>query len=176
MIFIIILFLLLADQLAKLLAARNLLLNQSVPLIKGIFHLTLIHNRGAAFGILKNHTPLFIFISILAVILISFAIQNNKSRKYSFYGMGKYKALSQPLQIAESHRRRRFSCNISLALMLSGALGNLVDRLRLGYVIDFLDFRIWPVFNLADSAITIGAILLGYSILKNAETRVGNPE
>jgi len=122
-----------------------------VPLIKGIFHLTLIHNRGAAFGILKNHTPLFIFISILAVILIYFAIQNNKSQKYSFY-------------------------NISLALILSGALGNLIDRLRLGYVIDFLDFRIWPVFNVADSAITIGAILLGYSILKNTETRARKPE
>ena len=122
-----------------------------MPLIKGIFHLTLIHNRGAAFGILKNHTPLFIFISILAVILIYFAIQNNKSQKYSFY-------------------------NISLALILSGALGNLIDRLRLGYVIDFLDFRIWPVFNVADSAITIGAILLGYSILKNTETRARKPE
>ena len=151
MIFIIALSVLFTDQLAKLLAARNLLLNQSVPLIKGIFHLTLIHNRGAAFGILKNHTPLFIFISILAVILISFAIQNNKSRKYYFY-------------------------NISLALILSGAMGNLIDRLRLGYVIDFLDFRIWPVFNVADSAITIGAILLGYSILRNTETRAGKPE
>lgn len=151
MIFIIALSVLFTDQLAKLLAARNLLLNQSVPLIKGIFHLTLIHNRGAAFGILKNHTPLFIFISILAVILISFTIQNNKSQKYSFY-------------------------NISLTLILSGALGNLIDRLRLGYVIDFLDFRIWPVFNVADSAITIGAILLGYSILKNTETRARKPE
>ncbi len=146
MIFIITLSILFTDQLTKLLATQNLLLNQSAPLIKGIFHLTLIHNRGAAFGILKNQTPLFIFISILAVILIYLALRNNKYKKYSFY-------------------------NISLALILAGALGNLIDRLRLGYVIDFLDFRIWPVFNVADSAITIGAILLGYAILKSPETR-----
>ena len=146
MIFIITLSILFTDQLTKLLATQNLLLNQSAPLIKGIFHLTLIHNRGAAFGILKNQTQLFIFISILAVILIYSALRNNKHKKYSFY-------------------------NISLALISAGALGNLIDRLRLGYVIDFLDFRIWPVFNVADSAITIGAILLGYAILKSPETR-----
>ena len=141
MIFIITLSIFFTDQLTKLLATQNLLLNQSAPLIKGIFHLTLIHNRGAAFGILKNQIPLFIFISILAVILIYLALRNNKYKEYSFY-------------------------NISLALILAGASGNLIDRLRLGYVIDFLDFRIWPVFNVADSAITIGAILLGWSIIR----------
>ncbi len=145
MILIIALSILFLDQFAKLLATKNLLLNQSVPLIKGIFHLTLIHNRGAAFGILKNQTLLFIFISVFAVILIYFVLWNNKYKRFSFY-------------------------NISLSFILAGALGNLIDRLRLGYVIDFLDFRIWPVFNVADSAITIGAILLGYSILKNTET------
>ncbi len=145
MIFIITLSILFTDQLTKLLVIQNLLLNQSVPLIKGIFHLTLIRNRGAAFGILKNQAPLFIFISIFAVILIYSALRNNKHKKYSFY-------------------------NISLALILSGALGNLIDRLRLGYVIDFLDFRIWPVFNVADSAITVGAILLGWTILKQEAT------
>jgi len=142
MIFIITLFILSLDQLTKLIATRNLLLNQSLPLIKGIFHLTLIHNRGAAFGILKNQTPLFIFISLFAIILICLVLQNNKYKKHYFY-------------------------NMSSAFILSGALGNLIDRLRFGYVIDFLDFRIWPVFNVADSAITIGAILLGWSILKS---------
>ncbi len=146
MILIIALLILSLDQFTKLLVIRNLLLNHTTPLIKGIFHLTLIFNRGAAFGILKNQTPLFIFVSIFAVILIYSALCNNRYKKYSFY-------------------------NISLAFILAGALGNLIDRLRLGYVIDFLDFRIWPVFNVADSAITIGAILLGYSILKSTETR-----
>ena len=146
MIFIIALCILCTDQLTKLLASQNLLLNQSRPLIKGIFHLTLIHNRGAAFGILKNQVTLFIFLSILAVILIYPALRNNKYKEYPFY-------------------------NISLALVLAGALGNLIDRLRLGYVIDFLDFRIWPVFNVADSAITIGAILLAWSMLRSREKR-----
>ena len=130
------------DQLTKFIIHKNLLLNQSFPIIKGIFHLTLIHNRGAAFGILKNQIPLFIFTSVLAVILIYLNLRKDKQKK-----------LSVP--------------TLSLCLILGGALGNLIDRIFLGYVVDFLDFRVWPVFNLADSAITVGAILLGYSILNS---------
>lgn len=144
MIFIIALFILLLDQSTKLLAVKNLILNQSVPLIRGVLHLSLIHNRGAAFGILKNQTPLFVSVSVFAVILIYFALRDNRCKRFSFY-------------------------SISLAFILAGAFGNLLDRIRFGYVIDFLDFRVWPVFNVADSAITIGAILLGYSILKNSQ-------
>ena len=137
MIFIIVLTILFLDQLSKILVTRNLSINHSFPVIKGVFHLTLVHNRGAAFGILKNQIPLFVVTSIFAIFLICANLKNNKEKKlYS----------------------------ISLGLILAGALGNLIDRLFSGYVIDFLDFRIWPVFNLADSAITIGAILLGYSI------------
>lgn len=138
MIFITVLIVLSLDRLTKFLVTKNLLYNQSIPIIKGIFHLTLIHNRGAAFGILKNQIHLFIFTSVFAIILIYSNLKNNRHRK---------------------------SYSVSLSLILSGALGNLIDRLFLGYVIDFLDFRIWPVFNLADSAITIGAILLAFSIL-----------
>ncbi len=126
------------DQLSKFIITRYLSQNQTIPLIKGVFHLTLIHNRGAAFGILRNQVPLFIFTSILAIILIYFSLKKNKHRKvYS----------------------------VALSLVLGGALGNLIDRLFFGYVIDFLDFRIWPVFNIADSAITIAAVLLGWEIL-----------
>lgn len=142
MIPIIVLTILSLDQLTKFLVTQNLSLNQSVPVIKGIFHLSLIHNRGAAFGVLRNQVPLFIFTSIFAVILIFLNLKNGK-RFYKF----------------------------SLSLILAGALGNLIDRLFLGYVIDFLDFRIWPVFNIADSAITIGAVLLGYCILKSKDIR-----
>ena len=130
------------DQLSKFLITKNLILNQSIPVLKGIFHLTLIHNRGAAFGILKNQIPLFILISLFTIALILFNLKSYKHKKFSIY-------------------------NISLSLILAGALGNLIDRLFFGYVIDFLDFRIWPVFNIADSAITAGAILLGWSILKS---------
>jgi len=138
MILIIILIILSLDQLTKFLVTKNLSLNQSIPVIKGIFHLSLIHNRGAVFGMLKNQVPLFILTSIFAVILIYFTLKNNRQNNYY---------------------------RISLSFILAGALGNLTDRILFGYVIDFLDFRIWPVFNVADSAITIGAVLLGWSIL-----------
>ncbi|MBU3959003.1 MAG: signal peptidase II [Candidatus Omnitrophica bacterium] len=138
---IFILLVLFLDQLSKFLATKKLILNKSLPVLKGIFHLTLVHNRGAAFGILKDQIPLFIFISLFAVALAVFKLNKSRYKKFSIY-------------------------NVSLSLILAGALGNLIDRLFLGYVVDFLDFRIWPVFNIADSAITIGAILLGWSILK----------
>lgn len=138
MIFIIVFAILSLDQLSKFIITRYLSQNQTIPLIKGVFHLTLIHNRGAAFGILRNQVPLFIFTSILAIILIYLSLKKNKHRK---------------------------AYSIALSLILAGALGNLIDRLFFGYVIDFLDFRIWPVFNIADSAITIAAVLLGWEIL-----------
>lgn len=142
MIFLIISVILSLDLLTKFLATKHLLLNQPLPVIKGVFYLTLIHNRGAAFGILKNQTALFIFTSLFAVLLIYSSLKKNKT----------YKKLTL--------------ASVSLAFILGGALGNLIDRLWLGYVVDFLDFRIWPVFNVADSAITVGAVLLGWSILK----------
>jgi signal peptidase II len=140
MIFIIVLAILSLDQLTKVLVTKNLLYNQSIPVIKGIFYITLIHNRGAAFGILKNQVPLFIFTSIFAIILIYLNLRDKSQGKFYI---------------------------VSLALILAGALGNLIDRIFLGYVIDFLDFRIWPVFNVADSSISIGVILLGLSLLKS---------
>ncbi len=138
MIFFIVVLIIALDRLTKLIVTKQLALNQTVPVIKGVFHFTLVQNKGAAFGILKNQLPLFIVTSLFAIFLIYFELKNTKhSRGYS----------------------------VSLSLILAGALGNLIDRLFLGYVIDFLDFRIWPVFNVADIAITIGAILLGYTIL-----------
>ena len=138
MMLIIVITVLCLDQLTKFLITKNFINNQSLSIIRGIFHLTLIHNRGAAFGILKNQTPLFIFTSILAIFLLYLNLRHHQDGK--FY---------------------RFS----LSLILAGASGNLIDRLFFGYVIDFLDFRIWPVFNIADSAITIGAVMLGWGIL-----------
>ncbi len=141
MIFIIVLSVLSLDQLSKFLIAKNLFLHQSVPVISGIFHITLVRNRGAAFRMLKNQIYLFILTSIAAIILIFLNLKEQRGKRFDIY-------------------------SLSLSLILAGALGNLIDRLRFGCVIDFLDFRIWPVFNVADSAITIGAVLLGWSILK----------
>jgi signal peptidase II len=129
------------DQLTKFFLNNNLVLNQPNPLIKGFFYLTLVHNRGAAFGILRNQIPLFVLTSIFAITLIIFNLK-------------------------KAGRNKKLSANdLALGLILAGAVGNLIDRLVYGYVIDFLDFCVWPVFNVADSAITVGAVLLGYSLL-----------
>ena len=64
-----------------------------------------------------------------------------------------------------NHKRYSKKKQLVLSLILGGACGNLIDRLRLGYIVDFLDFRIWPVFNLADSAITVGIVFLGMELL-----------
>ncbi len=126
------------DQLSKFLAASFLQLNTPVLLIKDFLNLSLVHNRGAAFGILKNQLFVFVIISLVAIALILYHLKDKKKSILS---------------------------SISLSLILGGAAGNLIDRLRFGFVIDFLDFRIWPVFNLADSAITIGVILLSWELL-----------
>ena len=144
MIFIIALVILFLDQLSKFILSGKLSLHQSVPVIKNIFHLTLVHNYGAAFGLLKNQTLLFIGTSLVVIILISVDSAKNRRNEISLY-------------------------TFSLGCILAGAIGNLIDRIRFGYVVDFLDFRVWPVFNIADSAITIGACLLGYSILRKKE-------
>lgn len=125
------------DQLTKFLVCRNLGIHESIPLIKNVFHLTLVYNRGAAFGLLKNQVPLFIITSFAAIVLICVSLRDAGHKLY----------------------------RLSLWLILSGAIGNLIDRVAFGYVIDFLDFRIWPVFNIADSAITCGAILLSWTVI-----------
>lgn len=129
------------DQLTKFLATKYLSFNQSLPLIKGVLYLSLVHNRGAAFGMLKGLNIFFILAALAAITLIYLTL-----RKLGW--------------------RRITIAAASLSLILAGALGNLIDRLAFGYVIDFIDLRIWPVFNVADSAITIGALLWAFSIIK----------
>jgi len=127
------------DRISKFWISQNFALNESTQIIKNIFHLTLVHNTGAAFGIFRSQTIFFVVISLLAVVAIVIYIR--RSTKPSYFR------------------------DIALALILGGAFGNLVDRLFFGYVIDFLDFRVWPVFNVADSAITIGTFLLIFSLV-----------
>lgn len=124
------------DQLTKIYFSRILNVGQTIPVIKNIFHLSLVYNSGAAFGVFQGKIFLFIIISVVAIYLIALNIKH------------------KPI-------------NYSWILVLSGAVGNLIDRARLGYVIDFLDFRVWPVFNIADSCITIGMIILVFSMFKS---------
>ncbi len=140
MIFIIVFSVILLDQLTKHLAIQFLQLNTPVPVINNFLNLTLVHNRGAAFGFFQNQLLLFVLVSLLAIGLIIYNLKNDKN--------------SAILKCA-------------LALILGGAAGNLIDRLRFGFVVDFLDLRIWPVFNLADSVITIAAVILTWELIFN---------
>tara|TARA_Y100000310_G_scaffold232222_1_gene234970 strand:+ start:224 stop:658 length:435 start_codon:yes stop_codon:yes gene_type:complete len=118
----------LVDQLTKLLALNNL---GSVPIIKNVLHLTLVKNTGAVFGMMHGQNVILIWISLIVVGFILFYLEDLCESKA---GM------------------------VMTALVIGGAVGNLIDRIRVGYVIDFIDFRIWPVFNVADSAIMVGVI------------------
>jgi len=133
------------DQLSKYFIQQNMELGQSIPIINNMFHLTYWHNPGAAFGILASQTNFLIAIGALvaaAIIIVLLKLPPGKKL-----------------------------LKVSLALQLGGAAGNLIDRIRTGYVIDFFDFRIWPVFNIADSAIVIGAILLLWVLLVAPEIK-----
>lgn len=110
----------------------------------GIFRLHLVYNQGAAFGILKGHQEVFVAV---AVITVAAAVSYLYYLKPDYY------------------------MQIIVGMIAGGAAGNLLDRLIYGYVVDFIDFGWWPVFNLADSAIVIGACWLGLSILRPEKNR-----
>lgn len=127
-----------ADQLTKWWALQQLAAGASLPVIPGVFHLTLVHNRGVAFGLLAQAGWLVMLIALVVVAALLIAV------------------VRRPLA---PHHASPVTA-VGLGLIAGGAVGNLLDRVRLGAVVDFLDFRIWPVFNLADSCITVGAIVM----------------
>lgn len=114
-----------------------------------ISRLTLVRNTGAAFGLFRDQTVIFILISAIAIIFIGFYLI--KKRK------------TTPIAPLENFFLT------GLSLILGGAIGNLIDRLRFGYVVDFIDLRFWPVFNVADSCITIGAAILFFVIIRSKD-------
>lgn len=119
------------DQLTKLAITTSMEIGQSITVINNFLYITYVRNPGAAFGLLPYQTLFFILITLVVAVLIIYY----------------YRILS------DNHKWLRYG----LALQLGGALGNLIDRISGGYVVDFIDFKIWPpVFNLADSAIVIG--------------------
>ena len=140
------------DQIIKSTVVNNIALNQVIVLIRNFFNLTYVRNYGAGFSILQNATVFLSLISIVAcVVLFYYLIKTDKKDIVS---------------------------KISYLLIISGAIGNLIDRLKLGYVIDFLDFKIFgydfPVFNIADCYITIGCFILIIKVLlesKNARVQ-----
>ncbi len=131
---ILIIFIIGIDQLSKFYIQSVLVLGKSVPVLADIFHITYILNPGAAFGILEHQRLLFIVVA--TALLLGVLCFQNRLKK-------------EPLRM-----------RLGVALLSGGAMGNLVDRIRLGAVVDFFDFRIWPIFNVADIAIVLGVGLI----------------
>lgn len=130
------------DRYTKYLARTYLPLRQSwnpIPWLKPIVTLTYIRNTGAAFGLFPNMSIVFVLIAIAVVVAIVIYYR----------------------QLATSS----WVLRVALGLQLGGAVGNMIDRIIYGYVTDFVDFRVWPVFNVADASIVAGTILLAYYAL-----------
>jgi signal peptidase II len=131
------------DQITKIWVQGSISMYESIPVIPGFFDLVHVLNKGAAFGFLNRadihwQTYFFIGVSALAVVLIFHLVRTvDRTDPFMFTGLG---------------------------CILGGALGNMIDRIRIGQVIDFLDFHVaghhWPAFNVADMAISVGALLL----------------
>lgn len=140
----------LLDQVTKLLIGHHLPLHDSIPVIQGFFNITHIHNPGGAFGVFAQAGPgvrqfFFLGVSVLALGVVCYFYRTTP-REYALL-------------------------SLAFALIFGGAVGNLIDRVRFGEVIDFLDFFIngwhWPAFNVADSAITVGMGICLYHYLFN---------
>ena len=136
------------DQVTKILIFKTLPLYHSITIIPGFFNITHIHNPGGAFGFMAHQDSnfrnfLFILLASVAVGII-FYFYKNTNRTHPFLASG-------------------------FALILGGAIGNLIDRIRFGTVVDFLDFYVrnyhWPAFNVADSAITVGVTIFIFHLL-----------
>jgi len=143
---LIFIFFLAIDQITKYFAVALLQDNSSVHLIGNFLRFTYVENRGAAFGILQNQRLFFIISTVVLVAFLIYMIVFNK--------------------------KVTTATKLTLSLILSGAIGNFIDRLRLGYVIDFVDVRFgdfydFPVFNVADSCLVVGVIILVILILFN---------
>lgn len=136
--------LLFIDRATKVWALQDLAANGPVVWGKYLW-LNYVENTGMAFGLFQNGNVL---LAVVMLLVIGYII-------YSWKDIERYGAWAR----------------WGAALILTGALGNLYDRLTLGFVVDFIDLRVWPVFNAADSFISIGAVLLGISLLKKQEKK-----
>ena len=147
------------DQWSKGLVTRTMEVHQSKTIITDVFDLTYVRNTGAAFGLFASVDS-----SVKAILLNSIAV-------IVFLIVSAY-------ALRSSHKSVRLQ--VGLALILGGAVGNLLDRVRFGYVVDFLDFAIsghhWPAFNVADSAICIGVALLFLDMLGSEDAPAERPD
>lgn len=133
------------DQLTKSRVVATMRLGESIPVVQDFFHFTYVMNPGAAFGILPNQRVFFLIMG--GALLILFAI---------FYP-----------RISKTDRLLKFG----VLCLVSGSTANLIDRVQLGAVVDFFDFRVWPIFNVADIAVVAGMFVMVYVILFTEEPR-----
>ena len=134
MIWLIIILGIIIDQLTKLLVVANLPFNSTVSVLGDFFGLRYIHNQGAAWSLLEEHPMLLVVLSlVILIVVIVLLYKTPKEQKLLRAGF---------------------------ALVIAGALGNLIDRIRLGYVVDFLRLPHWPIFNIADCLLVVGVILI----------------
>jgi signal peptidase II len=124
---------------------------ETYPLINNVFHLTYVENRGAAFGILQNRQWFFILITFIVLAVVIFYIYNKKDKLNNFL-------------------------LIALAMIVGGAIGNLIDRMIRGFVVDFFDFTLinFAVFNIADCFVVVGTILLAIYIIFESKKEIVN--
>jgi len=132
-----------ADQLSKFWIRSNLATGESLFEV-GFFRLTRIHNTGATFGLFQGQSFLLTIVAFVGIaVLLLFAFFFHHQFPFLENRLGK----------------------LALGLVLGGTVGNLIDRIHLGYITDFIDFNFWPAFNIADSAIVVGTIILAYSLI-----------
>lgn len=142
------------DQITKSAITARFALHEAYPVISGFFNLVYVMNPGAAFGFLANASETFRYVFFTGITVVAAGL------------IVYYLVKSNP---------RNLLLTGSLTLIFGGAVGNLIDRLRFGAVVDFLDVYIgaahWPAFNVADSAITVGAILMIWEMILNRKNK-----
>lgn len=142
------------DQATKAVASSGLETGESVSVLGDFIRLTLVHNTGAAFGLFPGSRVPFIIVSVLAIGVVLYLFFRDTYRSV--------------------WNRTLLGC------ILGGAIGNLVDRVRLGWVVDFIDVGFgtarWPVFNVADSAVTLGVLLLAWNLARSGHVATPEPE
>ena len=140
-----------ADQLSKIWIRANLDIGQSL-FEAGFFRITYVHNTGAAFGLFQGQSFALTIVALVGIGVLLF---------YALLVYHHFPLLNNKLN------------RLALGLVFGGTIGNLIDRLRFGYVTDFIDFGFWPAFNIADSAITVGVIIFAYFSLRSLSGKHG---
>lgn len=133
------------DQWSKYYIQTHMNLGMSIPVIPSVFHFTYILNPGAAFGILENQRIFFVIIGLIMIGAVLYL----------------YPRIPAKMRLLR----------LGTGLMMGGAVGNVIDRIKTGFVVDFFDFRIWPVFNIADIAIVIGVSCIIYTLVFTVEKK-----